>query len=231
MADRLLILHGALGSAHQFTEIADRVSANGVKVDILEFVGHGRQPDIDGAWTMDAFVDQLEAYFDANTWTHARVFGYSMGGYVTLELAKRRPDLIERLLTLGTKLEWSVQGAQHEIRMLDPEKIAAKVPHFAQDLARRHGEQHWKTVLNKTADMMLDLGDRPRLTPETMNAVQCPVRFMLGDRDEMVTLEETRRFQQATPGSELSVLPCTRHPIEKVRPVLVDWHINDFLLA
>lgn len=231
MSDRLLILHGALGSAHQFTDIGERISGSGVSVSTLEFVGHGDQPDVDGLWTMDRFVDQLESYLGEQNWIAARVFGYSMGGYVALTLAKRRPDLIGRLLTLGTKLSWSREGAQAETRMLDAEKIAAKVPHFAEDLARRHGETHWKTVLQKTADMMLDLGDTPRLTPELMDQVSCPVRFMLGDRDEMVTLEETRAFQQATPGSELAVLPGTRHPIEKVRSDLVHWHIQDFLAA
>ena len=231
MADRLLILHGALGSAHQFTDIRERISDNGIATELLEFSGHGDQPDVDGPWTMDLFVSQLEQFLDDRSWTSARIFGYSMGGYVAMTLAGRRSDLVGRILTLGTKLHWSLEGAQAETRMLDAEKIAAKVPHFAQDLARRHGEGHWKTVLQKTADMMLDLGATPRLTPEIMDQVSCPVRFMLGDRDEMVTLDETREFQQATPGSELAVLPGTRHPIEKVRPDLVQWHIQDFLLS
>lgn len=231
MSDRLLILHGALGSAHQFTDVGKRLSDIGMDVAVLEFVGHGRQPDVSGPWTMDLFVKQLESFLVDQKWTAAHIFGYSMGGYVAMELAKRRPDLVGRILTLGTKLDWTPEGAQAETRMLDAEKIATKVPHFAKDLATRHGEDHWKTVLTKTASMMIDLGHSPRLTTETMDQVHCPVRLMLGDRDEMVTLEETRSFQQATPGSELSVLPGTRHPIEKVRSDLVNWHIQDFLLS
>ncbi len=222
-----LILHGALGSAHQFSELGARISELGVNVDVLEFIGHGAQPDADVSWTMDLFVDQLEHYLEAQAWTAVRIFGYSMGGYVALELAKRRPDLVGRILTLGTKLSWSLKGAQHETRLLDPDVIAEKVPAFAADLQRRHGADQWTTVLQKTADMMIDLGDRPRLTPETMDQVVCPVRFMVGDRDEMVSLEETRLFQQATPGAELAVLPGTRHPIEKVRTDMILWHCRD----
>jgi len=231
MTDRILVLHGALGSAHQFTEIQDRIAETGTAVSVMEFVGHGDHPDVDGPWTMDLFVDQLASYLDEHRWNSANIFGYSMGGYVAMTLAVRRPELVGRILTLGTKLHWTTEGALAETRMLDAEKIASKVPHFAQDLAARHGADHWKTVLQKTAEMMLDLGTSPRLTPDTMDRVACPVRFMLGDRDEMVTLEETRTFQQSTPGSELSVLPGTRHPIEKVRPELVEWHIRDFLLV
>lgn len=224
---RWLILHGALGSAHQFVELGQRISDIGVNTNVLEYVGHGSQPDTDTPWSMDLFVDQLERFLDAEVWTNACIFGYSMGGYVALVLAKRRPDLVGRLITLGTKLAWSPQGARHETRLLDPETIAGKVPAFAADLQRRHGADRWTTVLQKTADMMIDLGDRPRLTPETMDQVACPVRFMVGDRDEMVSLEETRSFQQSTASAELAVLPGTRHPIEKVRTDMILWHCRD----
>jgi hypothetical protein len=55
------------------------------------------------------------------------------------------------------------------------------------------------------------------------------VRYMIGDRDEMVSLEETRSYYAATAGAEFAVLPATRHPIEKVRTELIAWHVMDFL--
>jgi len=250
MAD-ILVLHGALGSAHQFSETGDPRPETGDQrpetvIEVMEFFGHGAAPDVDEAWTIDTFVDQLEGYLDPNS-PHRQqlvrlgaplsalrsplsVFGFSMGGYVALSLAKRRPDLISRVLTLGTKLSWSPEQASHEIRMLDPDIIEQKVPKFAADLQHRHGHDHWRTVMWKTAELMKDLGDAPRLTPETMDQCTVPVRYLIGDRDEMVTLDETVNFYRATPNAELAVLPATRHPIEKVRKDLIDWHIADFLL-
>lgn len=39
---------------------------------------------------------------------------------------------------------------------------------------------------------------------------------MLGDRDKMVTLDETVNAYKAIPGAALSVFPETPHPLEKV---------------
>jgi pimeloyl-ACP methyl ester carboxylesterase len=154
-----------------------------------------------------------------------------MGGYVALRLAQRRPELMSKILTLGTKLDWSAEGAAREIRMLDADKIEAKVPAFAADLQRRHGADRWKTVLAKTADLMVGLGQEPLLTPESVSTLATPVRYGIGDRDEMVTLEETMRFYRATPAAELTVLPGTRHPIEKVDLDLLVAEITRFLLT
>jgi pimeloyl-ACP methyl ester carboxylesterase len=79
--------------------------------------------------------------------------------------------------------------------------------------------------------MMIGLGNDPVLTEGDMAKISIPVRYGLGDRDEMVTLDETARFYRATPGAELVVLPGTRHPIEKVRPHLLVEQIRSFLLT
>ena len=218
---RLVILHGALGSAHQFEALARDVEAD----EVIEFYGHGSQPDVDQPWTMDLFVDQLEEALDGPS----VIYGYSMGGYVAIELSKRRPDLVTRVLTTGTKLKWSPEESAKEVKMLNPDVIEQKVPHFAADLARRHGSDHWKTVLKKTADLMVDLGANPRLTTDTMSQVSIPVMYMIGDRDEMVTMEETIDFYRATPDAQLAVLHNTRHPIEKVRTDMLAWYVGDFL--
>lgn len=224
----LVVLHGALGSAHQFDRLC--AALPDVTVHVLEFHGHGTTADVDLPWSIDLLVDQLEDLLK-HLPTGLPVFGYSMGGYVALRLAQRRPELMSKILTLGTKLDWSVEGAAREIRMLDADKIEAKVPAFAADLQRRHGADRWKTVLAKTADLMVGLGQEPLLTPESVSTLVTPVRYGIGDRDEMVTLEETMRFYRATPAAELTVLPGTRHPIEKVDLDLLVAEISRFLLT
>lgn len=219
----ILITHGALGSAHQFESI---LAALPPSPTFLEFYGHGTTADVDAPWTIDVFADQLANALEQAGRPH--VFGYSMGGYVALTLALRRPELFASITTLGTKLEWSVQGAEREVRMLDPEVIRQKVPAFATDLQRRHGEHRWKDVLAKTAELMRDLGANPRCTPEAMAAMTVPVHYGIGDRDEMVTLEETITWYRATPGSTLHVIPKMRHPIEKAECSVVVDHILRF---
>jgi pimeloyl-ACP methyl ester carboxylesterase len=222
----ITILHGALGSAHQFEPLR---AALGVPSQVITFHGHGGTTDVDQPWSIDLFSRQLEHELERTSQRPAQIFGYSMGGYVALDCALRRPDLIGRIVTLGSKLHWTREGAEHETLKLNPEVIEAKVPAFAADLAARHGAERWRTVLIKTADLMRDLGAAPVLTHERIGALTLPVRYGIGDRDEMVTLAETHEFYKATPGAEFAVLPGTRHPMERVKVDLLSNHILSFL--
>ncbi|HLP29328.1 MAG TPA: alpha/beta fold hydrolase [Candidatus Didemnitutus sp.] len=224
----ITILHGALGSAHQFEKLR---SVLGVPSTVISFHGHGGTVDTNEPWSIDLFSKQLETELEyASSQGPALIFGYSMGGYVALDCALRRPDLIRRIVTLGTKLEWTREGAEHETTKLNPEVIEAKVPAFAADLALRHGKDRWKSVLHKTAELMRSLGASPVLTHERVGSLKTPVRYGIGDRDEMVTLAETVDFYKATPDAELAVVPGTRHPMERVNPTLLSHHILSFLV-
>jgi len=223
----LYILHGALGSAHQFDALQEALT---VPSAVLTFVGHGNVADTCDDWSVELFSKQLEEELQSrDSSTPVSIFGYSMGGYVAMDCALRRPDLIARIVTLGTKFDWSVEGAMREIQMLDPDMIQSKVPAFGADLARRHGAHRWRIVLAKTADLMTHLGAQPTLSPERCSSLTIPVRYGIGDRDQMVSVEETIPYFRSSPGAELHVLPNTRHPIERVSLAELVRHIETFL--
>ena len=60
-------------------------------------------------------------------------------------LARTHPNLVTGIATLGTKFYWDPEVAARETGRLDPQKIAAKVPHFARTLAARHPAAGWET--------------------------------------------------------------------------------------
>ena len=99
--------------------------------------------------------------------------------------------------------------------MLDSSTIRAKVPKFAAALEGRHTAAGWEILLARTADMLRDLGARPRLTPELLASIEQPVRIAVGDRDGTVTIEECVAAVRQLPKGELEVHPRTLHPFEK----------------
>lgn len=223
--DSVIILHGALGSAHQFEPLTQYLSQQyHIQSSVLEFYGHGAKPDIEQPWTIELFSEQLHNILKENK-NPARIFGYSMGGYVAIELAKKNPENVHAICTLGTKLEWSPESAALEAKRLNADILQEKVPAFASDLQRRHGAEHWKTVLRKTAGLMKSLGDTPTLTPQSVSNLTTPVRMAVGDRDEMVSIEETLQLYRALPMGSFAVLPGTRHPIEKINVPLLAHYI------
>lgn len=211
----LLLLHGALGSSQQMEPLKEALSGK-YNVHTLNFSGHGGGEIPAEPFSIGMFAGDIIRYIDNNNIAGTDIFGYSMGGYAALYAALKNPAKIGKIFTLATKFEWSPETAEREVKMLDAEKIKQKVPKFAEELSLRHGQGNWINVLTKTAEMMMALGSDNLLTHEQLGELKNEVLVGIGDRDKMVTLEETIAAYRALPDAKLLILPGTPHPIEQV---------------
>jgi pimeloyl-ACP methyl ester carboxylesterase len=227
----LLLLHGALGASAQFTPLIDRLGAT-FRVHTLDFEGHGSTPPRDRPFRIRHFAEDVLEYLDAHAIKRAGIFGYSMGGYVALVLAAGHPERATRVVTLGTKFRWDPDTAARDAARLDPAVIRARVPRFADALAARHERAGgWERVVAATAECLRDLGENPVLTDEVLAGIAIPVRVMVGDRDNTVSVEESAGAARVLPQGELAVLPRTPHPIEQVDPARLAGLLDDFFAA
>ncbi|MBD1397359.1 alpha/beta hydrolase [Pontibacter sp. JH31] len=209
----LLLLHGALGSAETLQPLQEALAPH-YTVHTLNFSGHGGEPLPQAPFRIEQFAADVLRYLDRCDLLQVDVFGYSMGGYVALYLALYHPARIKCVFTLATKFAWSPETAAKEVKLLQPEKIQEKVPQFASMLAKRHAPTDWQDVVLGTADMMQHLGQQPLLTADTLPNINARVRVCVGDRDNMVSVEETSWAFRLLCNGSLLVLPDTRHPLE-----------------
>lgn len=226
----ILLLHGALGAASVMEPLAERLYSVGFDAQLLNFSGHGGSPFAED-FGIEQFTTEVLGFLDKNGIEKVDIFGYSMGGYVALYLASLHPERVGRIVTLATKFDWTPEGAEREVRMLDPEKIEAKVPAFAAQLRERHAPNDWKELLRKTAGMMLELGQRPLLSTDVLSKIKQPTLVCLGDSDQMVSQEETKHAAAALPHGHLQILEQTPHPFEKVDTAAFASILASFLVA
>jgi pimeloyl-ACP methyl ester carboxylesterase len=214
MRPRVLLIHGGLGARDQMTPLAELLETSFEPVS-LDLPGHG-DADLAGGG-FDIQTMRARVVHELESWHLGRVtvFGYSMGGYVALEVARRRPDLVNAVITFATKFDWTPESAAKEARFLDAGKIRAKVPYFADQLEQRHTAMGWEAVLTHTAALMNSLGNEPILNPDKLREVHCPVRIIVGDKDGTVSVEESLAASRAMERGELEVLPGAAHPFEK----------------
>jgi pimeloyl-ACP methyl ester carboxylesterase len=222
----ILFLHGALGSKEQFENL-DSALRDKFKIHTLNFSGHGRRPSHHHAFTIQNFAHEVLDWLNENYIKTIDVFGYSLGGYVALWLARFYPDRVGKIFTLGTKLIWNAEEAEKEIKMLNPEITVKQVPAFAQALAERHGEHEWKSLMSKTGLLMKDLA-HTHLTEQDFIHIQHHILLGQGENDNMVTRQEIEYAHRLLKKSELKIYPGMPHAIEEVPVSLLAHGISGY---
>ena len=227
VAHDIVLLHGALGAGNQLDGLAAVLRPH-FRVHQLDFEGHANAPPRGRPFRIQFFAENVVDLLDTLGINSARLFGYSMGGYVAAHLAMQHPQRVDAVATLGTKFRWDQETASREAGRLDPKAIRAKVPRFADALATRHENAGgWEAVLAHTGDLMRELGDHPLLSDDNLARIRQRVRVIVGDRDNTVSVEESAAVAGALGAGSLTVLPSTPHPIEqvdlaKLAPVLLE---------
>ncbi|XOV69297.1 MAG: alpha/beta fold hydrolase [Fluviicola sp.] len=219
----IVLLHGALGSDRQLEPLKNHLS-NTFDVHVLCFEGHGNRAS-DRPLAIQHFSENLTTFLKENELESTLVFGYSMGGYVALYNEAQSPGTFSKIMTLGTKFNWTPDVAAREVRMLNPEIIEEKVPKFAAHLSRMHQPNDWKENMRNTAAMMEAMGENPPLNEVDLSKIKCPVHLLLGDKDNMVTEAETLVVKEQLENVKFDLIPDVEHPIEK----LDLKKLNDFL--
>lgn len=224
----ILLLHGAIGAASQLIPLKNRLSNSYADIHLLNFSGHGGEGMPDGAFSIPIFAEDVRYYIEKNNLERVNIFGYSMGGYAGMYLAKKYPEKINKIITLATKFHWDEDIAAKEMQQLNPDKIAGKVPAFAAALQERHAPNDWKVVLSKTASMLEALGKNNALQLSDYTDIKAPCLLLLGDRDKMITIEETLQVYKTLPQAQMGMLPHTPHPIEQVNLKILSAMIENF---
>jgi pimeloyl-ACP methyl ester carboxylesterase len=222
----ILLLHGALGAENQLNELAGILRNKNHPVFTLNFSGHGGKPFSANGFGIEIFANDVVQFLDEKGFENVNIFGYSMGGYVALWLALKNSNRVNKIVTLGTKFDWSQESAEKEVKKMNPHKILEKIPAFARLLEHRHAPNDWKELMDKTANMMISLGSNPLLTKDKIKTISNDVIILLGDHDDMADREYSIQVAEWLPQGKFFLLPETFHPIEKVKPELLVNFLN-----
>ncbi len=223
----IILLHGALGAAEDLYPLSCSLKNEAFSTHSFSFSGHSNTA-FGTSFGIGQFAEELEIFILENNLKNTSVFGYSMGGFIAIYLASKQPALIRNIVTLGTKFNWSAEAIEKETKMLNPEMIMEKVPAFARSLEAKHGHL-WKDLLQKTADLMREIGQKEFLNAEVLKTLNTPLLLGIADKDQMVSLDETVTVFKTLPKAAMYMLPQTKHQLESVNVSLLSKVIFDFV--
>ena len=180
---------------------------------------HGHTPDVSGPITYELMADDTIAFIEAVIRRPVQLLGCSDGAVMALLVARRRPDLVRRLVF--------VAGVFHhdgwEEGVLDgdpPAFLRASYGEVSPD-----GAEHYDDVVAKLAAMH---ACEPELTHADLSGVTMRTLVMLGDDDE-VRLEHAIAMSRSLANAELAIVPGTSHGLLVEKPGLCNQIITDFL--
>jgi L-proline amide hydrolase len=89
----LLCVHGGPGMAHDYLRPLEELATTGGQVVFYDQLGCGRSTRLDdaGGWSLELFLEELEAVRSAAGLARCHVLGHGWGGMLALEYALRAP--------------------------------------------------------------------------------------------------------------------------------------------
>ncbi len=218
----VVLLHpgGAGVDARAWAPNVDAVAAR-FRVFMPERRGHGRTPDVEGPITFDLMTQDTIAFLEAVIGRPAHLVGCSDGAVVGLLVARRRPDLVRKLIFVAGVFHhdgWApgvVDGDEEPPAFL--ERLYAGLS--------PDGPEHYPVIVKKLRRMH---SEEPALSTSDLRRIEARTLVMLGDDDE-VRLEHGVALYRGLPEGELAVIPGTSHGLLVEKPALCNSLIVDFL--
>lgn len=223
--DPLLLVHGGFGGVHVFV---DQVAAfaESRRVFVPEMRGRGHTADVEGPISYQLMSDDVVAFLEDRVGAPVNFVGVSDGGILGLLVARARPDLIRRLVTVGSNFHGD--GLLHSSLWMeaspDDEAWAGPREHYSR--VSPDGAEHFSVVFAKLQQMWRD--GQPRLTVEDLRDIEVPVLVVVGD-DDVIDHGHTIALYEALPHGQLAVIPGASHAVFMEKPGLLNQIVLAFL--
>jgi pimeloyl-ACP methyl ester carboxylesterase len=218
----VILLHGALGCKAHWDHILPFLDKT-FSIHNLDFPGHGGSTASNAELTLEELSSFVMDYVSSTQLKRFSIMGYSMGGYVGLDLAIKKMPGLAKVVTLGTKLNWDPEIAEAEISKLSIENLAP----IHSKLEQEHGS-NWRDVISATHSIMRSIGMKP-LRSQQLNELGTPVTLLLGEKDRMVTKDETELFCSGNLNCNWEILAGQPHLLERSDAALTASLINESL--
>lgn len=241
----VVMLHGWGGCAYSFRHLLPGLASAGLRAIALDLLGHGAstRPADAATYERDRMVAHLRSVLDAASVGRAVLVGQSLGGALTLDLARADPARFPAALLLGSigftnlrriqlarmlrRQEWTPQRVPRWVVALMLRRVYGRLrPWEARDV-----DEYWSPLreAGTTAALLAwargyDWTIRPPLADEPP-AVR--LHMLFGERDRLIpsarALARAARFAGAT--SE--VVPGGGHLLAEEAPDVVSSAILD----
>ena len=238
----LILLHGLLGSHHNWMPLADKFAAH-FRVFALDHRNHGASPHADD-FDYDVMVADVLEFMDGQKISRAHFIGHSMGGKAAMRLAQLHPTVVERLVVADMSvheyppryaalldamlaLDLSRFSQRNEVdAALEPVVPSKTMRQFLLKNVGRDaaGALFWKPNLTSIRKNY----DRIRGALPVAGQFGGPVLFIRGAKSDYVRVSDLDLIRATFPRAELMTIEDAGHWVHSEAPALFYELVSKF---
>ncbi len=230
----VLLLHGG-GVAGWMWNSLRRSLESKCNVLVPDLPGHGQSADEPYRSHTDT-VDALSQVLSHGDSTPAVVIGFSLGAQLTIELASKYPELVDRAMVVSAQAK-AMPFTGLTLRALGAAAPLARNRRFARMQARELFvppelmEEYLDTSAHITkATLLAAVGDNMRFElPAAWSGFRGQALVMVGRRERALMRDSAAAIHTALPGSEIEIVDGCGHGIPLERPDWFNGRVADWL--
>jgi pimeloyl-ACP methyl ester carboxylesterase len=220
--ESLLLLHGGLSNSD---ELLDGVGSGLTDFRVVAFDrrGHGYTADTDAEFHYADMASETIRVLESVVDGRAHLVGWSDGGIVALLVALARPELVDKIVVIGTNYH------RDGMTPIEPDPNSPFMQAIGAGYVQRSpdGPEHLDAVFGKSFALF---DSEPTLTTTDLADISHPALVVVGD-DDLVTLAHTCSLYEALPRGQLAVVPGASHALPIEQPARLADLIREFLAA
>jgi len=242
--ETVVLSHGLLLSGDMFREQVRHLAPR-YRVVVYDHRGQGRSEVAATGYDMDTLAADAAALVEALGAAPCHFVGVSMGGFVAMRLAARRPELLRSCVLMETSAD--PEAAENvpryrmlnwAVRLLGARAVADKVmpimfgKSFLADPARAELRAEWRgrfrALRRSIHRSVTGVIERSGVYQE-LQGISVPTLVLVGEEDVATPPPRAERIQAAIRGSRLVRIPRAGHSSTIENPQAVNAALAGFL--
>ncbi len=239
--ETLLFAHGLLWSGKMFHKQVDHFN-NRFRIITYDHRGQGQSEVTEGGYGMDELFNDLVTLIETLKLGAVHVAGLSMGGFITMRLAARRPDLVKSLVLMETSAQHEPNKVKYSLLVGVVKLFGVKIvtgpvmdimfgDKFLKDKGRAEERNYWVKELQKNTKAITHAVNgvvfRKGITNELKN-ITCPVMVIVGDQDKATVPAKAECIHRHVPQSILKYIEGAGHTSCIEEPLAVNGYMEEF---
>ena len=239
----LLFIHGLGSSADRWLDIPNTLSEKFhiIALDLPGFGESDKPKTMD--YTIDNFRDIIIDFIKKTSINNGKtsIVGHSLGGYIAVEVAMEKQDLVENLILIDSSgmlkkptplLEEYLLAAMNpttnsvkkvfEQMVADPARIPSKlIEDFITRINLPNAKNSFKSTLENSACTQVRL--------DRLRRIDIPTLIIWGIQDKVIPLEHSALFKESISNSYLEIIQDAVHAPFAEKPTQVCEILGNFL--